>query len=237
MCILALLLVTSSYGQSRLDLKLSRDAIITGAGFTLIGTGFLLAHQNEGRPTPMIDIADVPAIDRVALRMWSPTAHRTSNVVFGVSAALALAGSIVNQQGERPLMPLAISTESMLLTAGLTNTVKEWVRRPRPYMYNDDVPLSEQDARRDFVSFWSGHTANLAACTFSVAYMVQESDATPGVKTASWIAASVLPASVAFLRVRAGRHFPTDVFMGYVIGAGVGILVPYFHRVEQNTER
>lgn len=237
MCILALLLAIRTNGQSQLDLRLGREAIITGAGFTLIGTGFLLAHQNEGRPAPMIDITDVPAIDRVALRMWSPTAHRTSNVVFGVSAALALAGGIVNQRGDRPLMPLAISAQSMLLTAGLTNTVKEWVRRPRPFMYNDDVPLSAHDAREDFVSFWSGHTANLAACTFSAAYMVQHSDAATGVKTASWIAASVLPASVAYLRVRAGRHFPTDVFMGYVIGAGIGVLVPYFHRVEQKTER
>lgn len=236
MCFLMVLAVSRSFGQTRMDLRLGREALITGAGLTLVGTGFLLAHQNEGRPAPGIDMDDVPGIDRAALRMWSPSAHRTSNVVFGVSSALALAGGIINQQGERPLMPLAIAAESMLLTAGLTNTMKEWARRPRPYMYNADVPLSEHDSRRDFVSFWSGHTANLAACTFSVAYMVQHSDASPGAKTASWIAASVLPASVAYLRVRAGRHFPTDVLMGYAIGAGVGLLVPYFHRREMRAE-
>ena len=37
-------------------------------------------------------------------------------------------------------------------------------------------------------------------------------------------------ALVSYWRVRSGEHFPTDVIMGSVAGAGVGVLVPHFHR-------
>ena len=30
--------------------------------------------------------------------------------------------------------------------------------------------------------------------------------------------------------MRAGEHFPTDVIMGSLVGAGIGVLVPHFHR-------
>ena len=34
----------------------------------------------------------------------------------------------------------------------------------------------------------------------------------------------------AYLRVRAGKHFLTDVIAGYAVGATIGILVPHLHR-------
>ena len=48
-----------------------------------------------------------------------------------------------------------------------------------------------------------------------------------------WITLAVgtlLTAFVSYMRVRSGEHFPTDVIMGSVAGAGVGVLVPHFHR-------
>ena len=48
-----------------------------------------------------------------------------------------------------------------------------------------------------------------------------------------WITLGVgttLTALVSYWRVRAGEHFPTDVIMGSVAGAGIGVLVPHFHR-------
>ena len=128
---------------------------------------------------------------------------------------------------------MAIIAESGLLCSGLTNTVKELVRRPRPYLYNPDVPSAAHDPGEDYVSFWSGHTANTAAITFSCASMVQRSDASRGAKTATWIGAALAPAAMGYLRVRSGRHFPTDVLTGYAVGALVGLVVPYFHRSEK----
>jgi len=231
---LCILLSAPSLGsaQTSHELVLGREIGFVSTGLAFHGLSLLLAHNNADRQTPMIDIGRVPGIDRVATRQWSLAAHRQSNVLFGLAAAASIAGGIVNQHGERPLLPVAIVAEAGLLTSGLTNTVKELVRRPRPYLYNTDVPSSAYRSSEDYVSFWSGHTANLAAITFSTACMVQRSDASPNAKTFTWIGAAAAPAAMAYLRVRAGRHFPTDVLTGYVVGALVGVVVPYFHRSE-----
>lgn len=197
------------------------------------GFGLWKYEQNRTRPLPAIDLSRVPGIDRVATRQWSMRAHRTSNVLFGVATAASLATAIANQHGEQPLLPVVIIAESGFFSAGLTNTVKELVRRPRPYLYNGDVPASAHHPGEDAVSFWSGHTANMAAVTFSTANLVQRSDASPALKTATWVGAALAPAAMGYLRVRAGRHFPTDVLTGYIVGAAVGFAVPYFHRASK----
>ena len=42
---------------------------------------------------------------------------------------------------------------------------------------------------------------------------------------------------VSVQRVRAGKHFPTDVIAGAFAGAGVGVIVPHLHRTEETQQR
>lgn len=232
LCVLTVLLGQAIHAQTRHVLHLGREASITGMGVAFQGFSLWKSEQNRTRPIPAIDLMRVPGVDRVATKQWSLRAHRTSNVVFGVATAVSLAAAIANQHGVRPLLPVAIIAESGFFAAGLTNTVKELARRPRPYLYNSAVPASAHHPGEDAVSFWSGHTANMAAITFSTANLVNQSNASPGFKTATWIGAALAPVAMGYLRVRAGRHFPTDVLTGYLVGAAVGFAVPYFHRIE-----
>ncbi len=48
-----------------------------------------------------------------------------------------------------------------------------------------------------------------------------------------WItlaAGTLLTTFVSYERVRSGEHFPTDVIMGSMAGAAIGVLVPHLHR-------
>jgi membrane-associated phospholipid phosphatase len=45
-----------------------------------------------------------------------------------------------------------------------------------------------------------------------------------------WTGAITLPAIVGYLRVKAGRHYPSDVIVGYGVGALIGYLVPTLHK-------
>ena len=45
-----------------------------------------------------------------------------------------------------------------------------------------------------------------------------------------WGAAVTYPAVVGIIRVQEGRHFPSDVIVGYVVGAAIGYVVPVLHR-------
>jgi membrane-associated phospholipid phosphatase len=223
--------VPVAQAQTWHTLQPGREAVTVGAGLALHGTAWLQAKQPFNPPLTL-DPASVPPIDRIALDRWDPQAHNASNVLFLVSAGGALALGIANQHGQDPLTPAAITMESVLLTSGLTNVVKELVHRPRPYAYGPSAPADVRASDEAYLSFWSGHTANTSALTFSTAMMVQRSDASPGLKTGTWIGAATLPAVMGLLRVKAGRHFPTDVLTGYAVGAAVGILVPYFHRAD-----
>ncbi len=55
-------------------------------------------------------------------------------------------------------------------------------------------------------------------------------DASETGKVLVWSGAAALPAAVGYFRIQAGQHFLTDVALGYVLGAGVGILVPELHK-------
>ena len=231
--VLALLVAQTAQAQTFHSLDTGQEIGFVSFGVVLHGAAVVQSMGSHQHTLPL-DASRVPGIDRIALTQWAPGAHKASNVLFGLTAAGSLALGFVNQHGQQPLLPAAITLESVLLTSGLTNVVKEWVGRPRPYAYNPDVPEHLRMEDKAYVSFWSGHTANTAALTFSTAAMVQRSDASPGLKTATWIGAATLPAAMGFLRVKAGRHFPTDVLTGYLIGAVVGVAVPYFHRSERS---
>jgi membrane-associated phospholipid phosphatase len=212
------------------DLRLGRELTITGIGLGLNGIGLLQSRGSHTRLVLPADPLSVNAFDRIATRNWDQGTHQASNVLLATAAIGALSAAVVTRQGDRPLMPVAIMAETVLISSGLTNVVKELVARPRPFVYNPDVPEHFKDSDEAYVSFWSGHTANTASITFSCAAMVQGSNASRGVKTATWIGAAILPAAMGLLRVKAGRHFPTDVLVGYLVGAGIGVGIPYLHR-------
>lgn len=45
-----------------------------------------------------------------------------------------------------------------------------------------------------------------------------------------WTGAAILPALTGITRVKAGKHYWTDVITGYAVGALVGTLTPLLHR-------
>lgn len=218
------------YAQTDLRPIGGRDAAILGAGVVLHGVGLWQQRQHQAPVQLTLDPATLPGIDRAVLGHWGAPGNKASNILFGAATAASLTAVIIDQHGQHPLEPVAIVAESVFLASGLTNTVKEVVRRPRPYLYDPVGPRTVDGSGEDLLSFWSGHTANMASITFSTACIVQRSDASHAVKSTTWIAAALVPATMGYLRVRSARHFPTDVLTGYAVGAAVGILVPYLHR-------
>jgi membrane-associated phospholipid phosphatase len=66
------------------------------------------------------------------------------------------------------------------------------------------------------------------------------SDYHPDMKTeykiGLWTFAAAVPFATAYLRVSAGKHFPTDVMTGYAVGAAIGWLVPHLHKKKKLPE-
>jgi membrane-associated phospholipid phosphatase len=53
-------------------------------------------------------------------------------------------------------------------------------------------------------------------------------------KTLMWTAAALIPAITGFSRVNTHNHFPTDVIVGYIVGAAIGYFIPEIHKSENS---
>jgi membrane-associated phospholipid phosphatase len=128
--------------------------------------------------------------------------------------------------------------QAFSLTEGLTNWAKTLILRPRPlaYYYAADYPhvpvgLAEAALTTDTrFSYFSGHTSMTAVSSFFVARTFADYCPDSRAKPWVWASAALLPALVGIWRVRAGKHYPTDVLTGYLVGASVGLLIPALHR-------
>lgn len=235
-CVAAIL--TTATAQNTHELRWGLDAPLLGAaigGHTALMLGFDVGTRYSWPPrdTIVLDRTAVNRFDRVATFQYHPRAAKASDRLFLAGAVVPLAGAAIQQRGDQPLTPVVIGLGSFLLCSALTDLAKYTTLRNRPYRYNPDAPPPPNAWKDGRHSFWSGHTANLAAITFSTASMLQRSDLHRDAKTAIWVGAAMLPALMGYLRVRAGRHFPTDVIVGLGVGTGVGLLVPYLHRKDE----
>ena len=178
---------------------------------------------------------DGPRLDAWAIE-WgrSDTALTTSDVGVGLAAAWAVGHSVYTGRARGAGSGLGRGVtyaESALTTLALAEVAKQAARRPRPCTYQGPRRLEPRLGCRDtdadaHLSFFSGHTATAATLSATAAFWaIQDGDTAQAAATLGLGAALTL--AVAVERVRAGKHFPTDVLTGALVGATVGTLTPY----------
>lgn len=205
--------------------------LLTGA--TTSGIAYLLKGQDQWAP-PLESFNNGPlevnSFDRIATRLHSPEAADASDLIFNLSCvtpALLLAGRETRQDIVKISL---LFFETVLINAGLTQLTKYTFRRPRPYLYDSGINLSQLESSSSYTAFVSGHTSGAAANCFFMARVFSDYYPQSPWKPVVWGVAAAVPALVGYLRVRAGKHYPTDVIAGYALGASVGLLVPYLHQ-------
>ncbi len=85
-------------------------------------------------------------------------------------------------------------------------------------------------------SFYSGHTSMTAVNTFYTAKVYSAYISNETTKTILWTAAALIPAITGYSRVKTHNHFPTDVIVGYIVGAAIGYFIPEIHKTENSNE-
>jgi len=137
--------------------------------------------------------------------------NTTGIVSFGVPAAVLGTGLIVNDSTIKH-KGLFIAT-SLVLTSGITVIMKYSVNRLRPFKTYPDI---EKMSSAGSKSFPSGHTSEAfsTATSLSLAYPKWY------VITPSFLWASL----VGYSRMDLGVHYPSDVAVGAVVGAGSAYL-------------
>ncbi len=111
-----------------------------------------------------------------------------------------------------------------------------FTKRIRPFVYYSEVPLEDKLGNGTTDSFFSGHTSWTATASFFMAKVI--SDYHPELGAKKWLlyaAALIPPTFVGYHRYRGLKHFPTDIAVGTIVGAAVGILIPHFHKITKNS--
>lgn len=146
-----------------------------------------------------------------------------SRLWFGIAAAIALLGG---GRGRRAALEgvLAIGVTSATVNLG----VKPLARRRRPDRVGLDLVAARHVRMPHSTSFPSGH----AASAFAFAYAVGRH--LPGLA----VPIRLLAGGVAYSRVHTGVHYPGDVVIGSILGAGTAAMVAAAcDRLPQPSER
>src|SRR5262249_16673443 len=75
----------------------------------------------------------------------------------------------------------------------------------------------------------SSHAAMSFGAAVAGAYLLSVSNPNPAARGVAWGTGFALAAATSNLRVRAGRHFYSDVLLGAAIGTAIGYAVPALH--------
>jgi membrane-associated phospholipid phosphatase len=235
-------LATAASPSSPYGVDLVADGVATGS---FLGLGLLLTEVVEPRlsvgsrcaalpASGHCDPAGLDALDREALGMASAGWRTTSNVALGATFVAVVAADAVDvalHPGAAPARGFATDVlvigESVALTMLATEVTKLAVRRPRPGQYRDGADQRSVDEQ---LSFPSGHTSTTAAVAtaWAVTFALRHPDS-PW-RWAAGGGALVATALVGYARIAGGKHFPTDVAAGALLGVGFGLLVPLSHR-------
>jgi len=225
-------------GQSTFPYQLSSgvDYPLLGAGLLTTGFSYYLDRKTPALledELPLLQINAIPRIDRHVTRYYSPQAHQFSNVTALASmvAPFALFLDRHNRRDGNGGKLMLITLQGALLNAGLINLTKTSVRRPRPFVFNSNVPLEFKLRRDARYSFFSGHTAVSAFFAFTGAQMYHDLYPESSCRGVVWASAGVLPLLTGYGRMRAGKHYVTDILVGYGVGALIGVLIPRLHRI------
>lgn len=124
--------------------------------------------------------------------------------------------------------------EAQIVNLGLNIFTKNLATRNRPYAYNQTVPLTQKLTPDTRLSFYSGHTSFAFTSSVYTSKMFSELNINPDLNPVVWSINLLTASLTGYLRIEAGKHFPTDVIVGAIVGSTIGYFLPEIHRKNNN---
>ena len=221
-------LTVSPYNPSNLT-----NGVLLGLGGAITTTSVLLDRRVSPlteEDVAILEFDRIPGIDRYSTRHLSLASDEFTDKLLLASFASPFF-LMLDRPGRDNFDEAALVVfQGALLNAGIINLTKVLVRRPRPYNYNPDAPLDTKTIKSSQYSFFSGHSATAAYFSISTAKLYNDLYPESRAKPYMWLGMALIPAAVSYGRMRAGKHFFTDVLVGSAVGTAIALIVPTLHR-------
>lgn len=200
--------------------------------------GLTLMKDKDGLTEEQIanlNRVQVNRFDRFSAGYHSDQAKKISDIPFYGSFALPLTLLLNENVRGHAGQVLGLYVQTMAVTGALFTMTSGLNPRTRPMVYSQEVELGDKMRANARNSFYAGHTTAAAAASFFFAKVFHDFNPDSPARPYVWAGAAAVPATVGYLRLRAGKHFLSDNLLGYAVGATVGILVPQLHKKTNNT--
>ena len=178
----------------------------------------------------MLNKNNINSFDRPIADNYSPKSKSASDKFFFGSMPLPLLLLLDKKIRKDGLKVGLLYLETMGTTGALYTISAMLANRYRPYAYNENVDIDTRTKGGVKNSFFAGHPALVASCTFFTAQVYAHYHPNMKCKWILYTIAAGATAATGILRMQSGNHFRTDVITGVTLGTLVGIFVPYIHQ-------
>jgi membrane-associated phospholipid phosphatase len=211
--------------ESRYSAGWADVVVVSAAGVTTLVPKLLVRPRGAPSCAPCSP-AGLPGIDRWVVGANSSIARRGSDVLMIGINGLATGLVAVDRSPGQARGSLAVLANSVGWTAASTEWLKVLVHRKRPVLYTGDAAAAAP-YRTNQQSFPSGHTSVAFAVATSYLAIAQREHLPHRTRNATVLFGSAT--AIGALRMVGGKHFPTDVIGGALLGSSIGWLVGAVH--------
>ena len=177
--------------------------------------------------------SDVNSFDRMAIYPYSKTMDAESYYPFYAAMPLPLVFFLTGKETQSDFFKLTFLYWEAMSVTGLLGTGATYnVDRYRPYAYASETPMDKRTSSITKNSFYAGHVQVVATPAFLIAKVYADYYPDSKIKWVFYGLASAATGATAYMRVRSGEHFLSDVLLGAATGALAGILVPQSHKTK-----
>jgi hypothetical protein len=202
------------------------------AGFTLYN--FAAIGRKDGTSeTKVLSLTknDVNGFDRWAIRPYNKSVDKASYIPFYLAIPYPVIFLGLDKKMRKDYLELSfLYLQAMCVTGTLYTTSVHYFSRLRPLVYDPASPMGERTSSNSRNAFFAGHVALVATSTFFMAQVFADYHPDSKLKWVMYSAAGVATGATAYMRHKAGEHFPSDILVGTAVGTLSGLLVPRLHR-------